>query len=71
MQNIPFFPQFVIYFPIFVGIIMFIFSFNKKLYEAWERDFGEKKANRNKKIFRYGAPFMILLGVVQFAIKGL
>ena len=71
MIQIPFFPKFIIYFPIVAGVMIFIFSFSQKQYSAMSKSFGENTANKARWLFRYGGPIMIILGLLQYFIKDL
>ncbi len=71
MQDIPFFPKLVIYFPMVAGVIMVLFSFSEKQHSSWKENFGDKAANKIRMFFRYGGPVMVLIGIFQYLIKDL
>ena len=69
MDQIPFFPKLVIYGPIILGIFFFILSFSKKQYSAIAEGLGEGAAKKAYFLFRYGGPFLVLIGIISYLIK--
>ena len=70
MDQIPFFPKFIIYGPIVLGIFVFVYSFSKKQHAAMVASLGENAADKAHFLFRYGGPVLVLLGIIQYFIKG-
>lgn len=71
MDNVPFSPKLIIYGPIISGLFIFILSFSSRQKSAMIENLGEKTAKTAHKVFRYGGPILIVIGIIQYLIKDL
>ena len=53
-----------------MGIFVFVYSFSKKQHAAMVASLGENAADKAHFLFRYGGPVLVLLGIIQYFIKG-
>ena len=71
MDQVPFFPQLIIYGSIISGMILFLISFSEKQRVAMIESLGESMAKKAHLLMRFGGPILVCIGVSQFFIRDL
>lgn len=65
-MGLPFINKLAAYAPIILGIIFFLCSSSEKFYQSLVENFGEKSASKQIKLFKFGGPILVLVGIIQY-----